>query len=158
MNNAPDDDPDDFDIDELATRRARAELERVFAEQEIPGTLNADLFCFEFADLIGRIEVMKSADPTSIHAHMTVSGPKLAVPVLDCWAAHGENGADALANAISQWAQGPYWAYHDAFAHEHEATYVLDRDGITFHVFEAPLQWYGEADPDALANLGVTRC
>ena len=158
MTDATDEDSDDEpDIDELATRRARAEIERVFAEHKIPGTLNADLFCFNFADLVGRMEIMKSQEPTWIHAHMTVSGPKLAVPVLDCWAAPGKNSADALANAISQWAQGAYWAYHDAFAHDHEPTYVLDRDGDTFHVFEAPLQWYGEAEGDALTNLGVTR-
>lgn len=148
---------DGLDIDEIATRRARTEIERVFAEHKIPGRLEADLFCFDFADLVARIEILKSPDPTRIHAHMTVSGPKLAVPVLDCWAAVGTNGAEALSNAISQWAQGAYCAYHDAFAHDHEPTYAIERDGVTFHVFEAPFQWYGEASPDALMKLEVTR-
>jgi hypothetical protein len=158
MKNAPDDEAEvDLDIDQVATRRARAEIERVFAEHKIPGTLRGDLFCFDFADLVGRVEILQTQDPAQIHAHMTVSGPKLAVPVLDCWAAFSKDGADALAHAISQWAEGPYWAYHDAFAHDHEPTYVVAREPGSVHVFEAPLQWYGQADSDALAKLGVTR-
>lgn len=91
MTNSPDDKDDDgLDIDELATQRARTDLERVFAEHKIPGRLQSDLFCFEFADLVGRMEILKTPDPTRIHAHMTVSGPKLTVPVLDCWAAFGK--------------------------------------------------------------------
>ena len=129
----------------------------MFAEHQIPGTMNGDLFCFEFSDLVARIEILKSPEPPWVHAHMTVSGPKLAVPVLDCWAAHGKSGAEATTKAITQWAQGQYWAYHDAFAHDHEPSYVVERDSGTFHVFEAPLQWYGDADPEALAKLGVTR-
>lgn len=158
MTDLPSEDGDNgLDIDELATRRARSDVARVFAERRIPGALNGDLFCFQFADLVARIEILKSKDPAWVHAHMTVSGPRLAVPVLDCWAAHGKNGADTVAEAITQWAEGPYWAYHNAFAHDHEPTYVLERDGCTFHVFEAPLQWYGDAAPEAVAKLGVTR-
>src|SRR5437868_3373517 len=129
----------DLDIDELGTRRARAELARLFAEHEIPGTLEGDLFVFDFADLVGRIEIIKTDVPRSVHAHMTMSGPKLTVPVLDCWSAHGETPAEAVASAVSQWAHGAYWAYHDAFAHDQEPTYVLDRGGVAFHAFEAPL-------------------
>ena len=156
-NHSDDERATDLDIDELATRRARADIARLFAEHRIPGAMSGDLFCFEFSDLVGRIEILKSAEPTWVHAHMTVSGPKLAVPVLDCWAAHGKSGAEAITKAITQWAQGQYWAYHDAFAHDHEPSCVVERDSGAFHVFEAPLQWYGEADPEALANLGVTR-
>jgi hypothetical protein len=150
-------DDDGLGLDEAATGRARGELARLFAEHKIPGALRGDLFCFDFADLVARIEILRTADPARVHAHMTVSAPSLAVPVLDCWVAGGADGAEAVASAIVQWAQGPYWAYHDALAHDHAPTYVVEREACTFHVFEAALQRYGEADPETLLQLGVTR-
>jgi hypothetical protein len=139
-------------LDELATQQARAELERVFAQYAIPGALQDELFCFGFADLVARIEILRSGSPTHVHAHLTLSGPALAVPVLDCWAAAGENRSEALANAVSQWAQGAYLAYHDAFAHDHAPTYIVEREGGAFHVFEAQMQWYG-ADTNLMTSV-----
>src|SRR6185369_7032182 len=45
----------------------------------------------------------------------------------------------------------------NALAHDHAPSYVIERNGCTFHVFEAPMQWLGKADADAVAKLGVTR-
>lgn len=145
-------------LDELATRRARHRIGHIFSKHEIPGRLEGDLFCFGFADLVARVEIVKESQPNAVHAHLTVSGPVLAKPVLDCWMGMGAGPAEALDDALAQWSTGPYLAYHDAFAHDHPPTHVIEHATGSLHVFEAPLQGY--APPDAIREiegLGITR-
>lgn len=145
-------------LDELATLRARHRIEHVFSQYEIPGRLEGDLFCFGFADLVARVEIVKGSHPNAVHAHLTVSGPVLAKPVLDCWMGMGAGPAEALDEALAQWSTGPYLAYHDAFAHDHPPTHVIEHAAGSLHVFEAPLQGY--APPEAISEiegLGITR-
>lgn len=79
------DDTADEDVavpDELAPRRARHRIEHIFSKHKIPGRIDGDLFCFEFAELVARVEVAKGSRPDTVHAHMTVSGPVVAKPVV----------------------------------------------------------------------------
>jgi len=151
-------DEDVAQLDELATRRARQRIEHIFSEHKIPGRLDGDLYCFGFADLVARVEIVKGSHSNAVHAHLTVSGPVLAKPVLDCWMGMGTGPAEALDEALSQWSTGPYLAYHDAFAHDHPPTHVIEHATGSLHVFEAPLQGY--APPEAISEiegLGITR-
>lgn len=138
--------------DELQTQRARRELSRLFAEQGIPGELQGDLFHFGFGNLIGRVEVLKSAHATNAHLHMTLSSPMLAAPVVDCWTGLGDGPAAALEDGLLQWVTGQYLAYHDAFAHDDEPTFELDIAGACFHGFEAPVTGLG-AEGDVLDRI-----
>src|SRR4051812_13020885 len=126
-------------LDKLATERARRALPTLLAEVGVPGYQDGELYHFGFGGLVGRVEIMKGSRATSVHAHMTLSSPALAAPVLDCWMGIGDGPAAALDDALRQWAGGAYWAYHDALAHSDKPTYELELGGVCWHVFEAPL-------------------
>ena len=143
---------DELLLDELGTERARRELARAFAERGVPGEFEQGLFRFGFAGLVARVEVMANARPTIAHLHMTLSCPALSSAVLDCCSGVGEGPADALRNGVEQWLAGPYWAYHDAFAHDHAPTWLFERSGESWHVFEAPLQAHG-CEGDVLERI-----
>jgi hypothetical protein len=146
-------------LDELATERARKRLAEVFAEAGVPGHQHGELYHFGFGSLVGRVEIMKSARAETVHAHLSLSSPLLATPVLDCWAGMADGPAAALDDALRQWAAGAYWAYHDALAHSNEPTYELELAGAPWCVFEAPLASRGGSPEalEAIVALGPTR-
>ena len=70
----------------------------------------------------------------------------------------GDSRAGALIAALGQWADGPYWAYHDAFAHDDHPSFEFEQDGVSWHAFEAPLQTLGAAESvPAITALSPTR-
>src|SRR5262245_55523272 len=136
-------------------------MPRIFSENGIPGEVSGELFLFGFAGLVARVEIMKNDSTTSAHAHMTLSGPDFAKPVLDCWTGLGDNPAEAVESALVQWANGPYWAYHNAFAHDDHPSYEIRQGDAVFQVFEAAIQWIlpsaNAANPDTSLAKAPTR-
>src|SRR5688572_16552773 len=114
---------DGLSHDELGTERARREVVALFQKCGLPVEADGELFRFAFSELVGRVELVTSARPTNAHVHLTLSSPVFAAPVLDCLVGMGEGPAQALDDALKQWAAGPYWAYHDALAHADRPTF-----------------------------------
>lgn len=147
-----------LELDRLATERARQLFSQVCAEAGVPGAVDGELFRFGFAGLAARAEVMTNERPDVAHVHLTLSAPGFSEPVLDCFAGVGDGPAAALRDALAQWLAGPYWAYHDALAHDGQPTYELSRSGVVWHVFEALMQARGTGHAlDSFAAAGTTR-